>query len=156
MVSGTFENFAGIESKPSVGYKVINTWFWACHAVLLTIFLLYGLSAIFLKYVVLTIFSFYGLMTVHASCYTVRVMQRKIISPESLGFALREERKKKGLNQTELGISLGIDQTTVSKVEQGKPGTRLDTLLRLFSALDLEFVLQPKNLSPSKNNEEDW
>ena len=95
-------------------------------------------------------------MTVYMFCYTVRIMQRKIISPESLGFALREERKKKGLNQTELGRSLGIDQTTISKVEQGKPGTRLDTLLRLFSALDLELVLQHKNLPPSKNSDEDW
>jgi HTH-type transcriptional regulator/antitoxin HipB len=83
-------------------------------------------------------------------------MQKKIISPESLGFALREERKKKGLNQTELGIPVGVDQTTVSKVEQGKPGTRLDTLFRLLSALDLELILQPKDVSASTTNKEDW
>ncbi len=82
-------------------------------------------------------------------------MQKKIISPESLGFALREERKKKGLNQTELGRPVGVDQTTVSKVEQGKPGTRLDTLFRLLSALDLELILQPKG-SSSTTSEEDW
>jgi len=84
------------------------------------------------------------------------VMQRKIISPESLGFALREERKKKGLNQTDLGTPVGVDQTTVSKVEQGKPGTRLDTLLRLLSVLDLELVLQPKDVTSDKINQEDW
>ncbi len=83
-------------------------------------------------------------------------MQRKIISPESLGLVLREERKKKGWNQTELGMPVGIDQTTISKVEQGKPGTRLDTLFRLLSALDLDLVLQPKNLPSSKTSEEDW
>lgn len=83
-------------------------------------------------------------------------MQKKIISPESLGFALREERKKKGLNQTELGIPVGVDQTTVSKVEQGKPGTRLDTLFRLLSALDLELILQPKDVSSSTTSKEDW
>jgi len=83
-------------------------------------------------------------------------MQKKIISPESLGFALREERKKKGLNQTELGIPVGVDQTTVSKVEQGKPGTRLDTLFRLLSVLDLELVLQPKDLSSSTTDKEAW
>lgn len=83
-------------------------------------------------------------------------MQKKIISPESLGFALKEVRKKKGLNQTELGIPVGVDQTTVSKVEQGKPGTRLDTLFRLLSALDLELILQPKNLSSSTTDNEDW
>ena len=84
------------------------------------------------------------------------IMQRKIISPESLGFALREERKKKGLNQTDLGVPVGVDQTTVSKVEQGKPGTRLDTLFRLLSVLDLELVLQPKDLTSDKINQEDW
>lgn len=83
-------------------------------------------------------------------------MQKKIISPESLGFALKEQRKKKGLNQTELGIPVGVDQTTVSKVEQGKPGTRLDTLFRLLSALDLELILQPKTLSTSTTDKEDW
>ena len=83
-------------------------------------------------------------------------MQKKIISPESLGFALREERKKKGLNQTELGRPVGIDQTTVSKVEQGKPGTRLDTLFRLLSTLDLELILQPKSISSSTTDKEDW
>ncbi len=83
-------------------------------------------------------------------------MQKKIISPESLGFALREERKKKGLNQTELGRPVGIDQTTVSKVEQGKPGTRLDTLFRLLSTLDLELILQPKSVSSSTTDKEDW
>ena len=84
------------------------------------------------------------------------IMQRKIISPESLGFALREERKRKGLNQTALGAPVGVDQTTVSKVEQGKPGTRLDTLFRLLSVLDLELVLQPKDLTSDKINQEDW
>ena len=83
-------------------------------------------------------------------------MQIKLISPESLGFALREERKKKGLNQTDLGTPVGVDQTTVSKVEQGKPGTRLDTLFRLLSVLDLELVLQPKDLTSDKINQEDW
>ncbi len=83
-------------------------------------------------------------------------MQKKIMSPESLGFALREERKKKGLNQTELGRPVGIDQTTVSKVEQGKPGTRLDTLFRLLSVLDLELVLQPRGASLKVTDREDW
>ena len=84
------------------------------------------------------------------------IMQRKIIPPESLGFALREERKRKGWNQTDLGVPVGVDQTTVSKVEQGKPGTRLDTLFRLLSVLDLELVLQPKDLTFDKINQEDW
>ena len=84
------------------------------------------------------------------------IMQRKVISPESFGFALREERKKKGLNQTDLGAPVGVNQTTISNVEQGNPGTRLDTLFRLLSVLDLELVLQPKDVASDKTNKEDW
>ena len=79
----------------------------------------------------------------------------KIISPESLGSALREERRNKGLSQAAAGKSVGIDQPTVSKVEQGNSGTRLDTLFRLLAALDLELVLQPRK-SPGENNGEAW
>jgi HTH-type transcriptional regulator/antitoxin HipB len=83
-------------------------------------------------------------------------MIRKIVSPESLGSALREERKKIGLSQAEAGKSVGIDQPTVSKVEQGSPGTRLDTLFRLLAALDLEVVLQSRQPPAEKSKEEAW
>ncbi len=80
----------------------------------------------------------------------------RIISPENLGWALREERKERGMNQTEAGKLVGIDQSTVSKVEQGKAGTRLDTLFRLLAALDLELVLQPRQKHREEGKEEDW
>jgi HTH-type transcriptional regulator/antitoxin HipB len=83
-------------------------------------------------------------------------MIRKVVSPEILGAALREARKKKGLSQAEAGRSVGMDQPTVSKVEQGNSGTRLDTLFRLLAALDLELVLQPRQ-TPNKNDSgENW
>jgi HTH-type transcriptional regulator/antitoxin HipB len=83
-------------------------------------------------------------------------MVRKVVSPEILGAALREARKKKGLSQAAAGRSVGMDQPTVSKVEQGNSGTRLDTLFRLLAALDLELVLQPRR-SPSNNDSgENW
>lgn len=83
-------------------------------------------------------------------------MVRKVVSPEILGAALREARKKKGLSQAEAGRSVGMDQPTVSKVEQGNSGTRLDTLFRLLAALDLELVLQPRQ-TPNKNDSgENW
>lgn len=83
-------------------------------------------------------------------------MIRKVVSPEILGAALREARKKKGLSQAAAGRSVGMDQPTVSKVEQGNSGTRLDTLFRLLAALDLELVLQPRQ-TPNKNDSgENW
>ncbi|MFO7713029.1 helix-turn-helix domain-containing protein [Desulfosarcina sp.] len=71
-------------------------------------------------------------------------MIRRVVSLESLGAAIKEARKIKGLTQAAAGKPVGIDQTTVSKVEQGGRGTRLDTLFRLLAALDLELVLQPR------------
>ena len=71
-------------------------------------------------------------------------MTQKILSPEGLGAALRNERKEKRLSQTEVGKSVGIDQPTVSKVEKGNPGTELGTLFRLLAALDLELVIQTR------------
>jgi HTH-type transcriptional regulator/antitoxin HipB len=83
-------------------------------------------------------------------------MVRKVVSPEILGAALREARKKKGLSQTAAGRSVGMDQPTVSKVEQGNSGTRLDTLFRLLAALDLELVLQPRQARSKNDSGEDW
>ena len=83
-------------------------------------------------------------------------MIRKIISPESLGAALREVRKQKGLNQTAAGKLVGIDQSTVSKVEQGSGGTQLDTLFRLLAALELEITIQPRHKAEDKNEEDSW
>jgi len=37
-----------------------------------------------------------------------------------------------------------LNQTTVSSIEQGAPGTRLETLFRMLAALDLEMVIRPK------------
>ncbi|RJQ66730.1 MAG: helix-turn-helix domain-containing protein [Desulfobacteraceae bacterium] len=81
-------------------------------------------------------------------------MIRRVVSLESLCAAIREERKIKGLTQAAAGKPVGIDQTTVSKVEQGSPGTRLDTLFRLLAALDLELVLQPRKRS--KDDRQVW
>ncbi|MFO7766293.1 MAG: helix-turn-helix domain-containing protein [Pelovirga sp.] len=78
-------------------------------------------------------------------------MIRKIISPGSLGAALREVRKQKGLNQTVAGKLVGIDQATVSRVEQGSGGTQLDTLFRMLAALELEITIQPRHQTEDKN-----
>ncbi len=78
-------------------------------------------------------------------------MIRKIISPGSLGAALREVRKQKGLNQKVAGKLVGIDQATVSRVEQGSGGTQLDTLFRMLAALELEITIQPRHQTEDKN-----
>lgn len=83
-------------------------------------------------------------------------MVRKILSPESLGAALRTERKKKGLSQTEVGKSVGIDQPTISRVEKGNPGTELGTLFRLLAALDLELTIRPRQRPADATRGDVW
>ena len=81
---------------------------------------------------------------------------QKILSPESLGAALRKERKKKGLSQTDVGKSVGILQATISKVEKGSPGTELGTLFRLLAALDLELAIQSRQHPANDTKGDVW
>ncbi|MDC0357775.1 helix-turn-helix domain-containing protein [Oligoflexia bacterium] len=71
-------------------------------------------------------------------------MEHLITSPKSLGNAIRTVRKRAGLTQKELGDQLGMDQATVSYIERGNPGSRLDTILHLLSVLDLAMELRPR------------
>lgn len=60
-------------------------------------------------------------------------------TPTQIGNLLRRARKKHGLSQTQLGAQTGLRQETVSLIENGNPAARLDTVLSLLAALDLEF-----------------
>lgn len=83
-------------------------------------------------------------------------MNQIVFSPKSLGSALKRQRKAKQLNQKEVGIHFHLDQTTISSIENGAAGTRIETLFRLLSALQLEMIIRPiKNTSTTKN-EDNW
>ena len=82
-------------------------------------------------------------------------MEQLIYSIQSLGSAIKRQRKAKQLNQKQAGATFDIDQTTVSSIENGAPGTRLETLFRILAALDLEMVLRTKE-AVDQNNTESW
>lgn len=82
-------------------------------------------------------------------------MEQLIYSPQALGNAIKRQRKVKKLSQKEAGSAFNLDQTTVSSIEQGAPGTRLETLFRILAALDLEMIIKPKKVTNLKNNV-DW
>jgi HTH-type transcriptional regulator/antitoxin HipB len=73
-------------------------------------------------------------------------MRQIVVSPEGLGAVLRELRKKKGITQAALGARVGLDQKRVSLIENGNPNIRVDSLFRLFSALEVGMILEPKAL----------
>jgi len=71
-------------------------------------------------------------------------MEMITTSPTALGQAIRRIRKAKHLTQEVAGKPFRIEQRTVSTIEQGFPGTRIDTLFRMLAALDLEMVIRTK------------
>ncbi len=60
-------------------------------------------------------------------------------TPTQIGATIRRSRRRLGLSQQELGDRAGLRQATISSIETGNPATRLDTLLAVLAALDLEF-----------------
>ncbi len=79
-------------------------------------------------------------------------MDQIVYSPKSLGSALKRQRTAKKLSQKEAGDAFKVDQTTVSSIEQGAPGTRLETLFRMLAALDLTLVIRPKKETNTKGD----
>lgn len=82
-------------------------------------------------------------------------MKQIVHSPESLGQFLQRVRKHKKLTQSEVGNNFKIDQTTLSSIEQGAKGTRVETLFRLLAALNLELIVQDKK-SDNDKKEVNW
>jgi HTH-type transcriptional regulator / antitoxin HipB len=83
-------------------------------------------------------------------------MDHRIISTKNLGGALRAARKKKGMSQTQVGQSVGLDQPSVSKIERGEASARMDTLFRLLAALDLELILQSRQKPLDESEGDRW
>lgn len=59
-------------------------------------------------------------------------------TPKQIGTTIRRTRKRLGMSQSELGDRVGLRQETISLIETGNPATRLDTMLSVLAALDLE------------------
>lgn len=81
-------------------------------------------------------------------------MLRLITSAQSLGALIRDERKKQGLTQIELGKRTGLNQTTLSLIEKGKPSVQLQTILVLLAALNLNILIGTREQAPA--NEDRW
>lgn len=65
-------------------------------------------------------------------------------TPEQLGSILRSCRTLRRMTQEAAGKRVGIKQTTVSAIETSAANTRVETLYKLLSALDLELVIRDK------------
>ena len=65
--------------------------------------------------------------------------------PRQIGNIIRRARKKQALSQTELGERARLRQETISLIESGNPAARIETLLAILGALDLEFQIAPRS-----------
>jgi len=72
-------------------------------------------------------------------------MQDLARTPQQIGAIIRRNRKRQGRSQGALGEIAGLRQETISLIETGNPAARLDTILSLLGALDLEIRIGPRS-----------
>jgi HTH-type transcriptional regulator / antitoxin HipB len=68
-------------------------------------------------------------------------MSQIVRSPLKLGAEIQSARLKRGLTQQQLAQLIGKQQKTISAIENGSPGTKLDTMLSVIAVLDLDLQL---------------
>lgn len=83
-----------------------------------------------------------------------------ITSSKQLAIHLRDERKNKNLSQTKVADPVCLKQDTVSKFEVNPEATRIQTLFRILSSLNLEMHIVPKGTSiyqeANNGSDEKW
>ena len=72
-------------------------------------------------------------------------MENFVRIPRDLGYAIRQARQEKNWTQADLAARSGVWQETISKIESGQGGTKLDTILALLAALDLELLVRTRS-----------
>lgn len=75
-------------------------------------------------------------------------------TPQQIGAIIRRARRQQKLSQAELGDRAGLWQETVSKIESGNAGTKLESLCDLLAALDLELTISPRSKGSAKDIED--
>lgn len=59
-----------------------------------------------------------------------------------LGLAIRDTRKKRNLTQSQLGALVGVKKAQISRLENNVGNITLETLLKIFHALDARLSLK--------------
>jgi HTH-type transcriptional regulator/antitoxin HipB len=73
-------------------------------------------------------------------------MELIVRTPRQLANSIRVRRRKLGLSQDQLAAKIGVRQGTLSDIENAR-SARLDTLLRILAALDLELLIRERTKS---------
>lgn len=76
-----------------------------------------------------------------------------ISSAKDLALYLNDQRKQLKMSQSEVADLVGLKQDTISKFENSPNNTRVDTLFRILSALNLNMILIEKEQESHKEIE---
>ncbi len=61
---------------------------------------------------------------------------------EMIGHAIKQTRKERKLTQAELGMLIGVKKAQISRIENNTSNVTIDTLMRVFNALQAKVKLQ--------------
>lgn len=75
-------------------------------------------------------------------------------SSKQIGAAIRRRRRQLGISQKQLGSKIQGRQATISRLEAGEPATRIQTLLAVLTALDLELLIRTRTKATPDQIEE--
>lgn len=75
-------------------------------------------------------------------------------TPRQIGTIIQRARKKRGWTQTLLAERAGLRQATISLIECGGKPAKLDSILAVLAALDLEFRVGERSKGAGRHIEE--
>ena len=96
----------------------------------------------------------FPILTIYSNQHIKKPMNDLARTPKQIGSFVRRTRKKRGWSQSELSAVAGLRQETISLIENGNPATKLETILTVLAALDLEFRIGQRSKGQSSDIEE--
>ncbi|GLK65259.1 MULTISPECIES: helix-turn-helix domain-containing protein [Paracoccus] len=75
-------------------------------------------------------------------------------TPRQIGTTIQRARKKRDWTQMQLAERAGLRQATISLIESGEKPAKLDSILAVLAALDLEFRIGPRSKGHGQDIEE--
>ncbi|MFD2857922.1 helix-turn-helix domain-containing protein [Seohaeicola zhoushanensis] len=75
-------------------------------------------------------------------------------TPRQIGAIIQRARKKRDWTQMKLAERAGLRQATISMIESGEKPAKLETILAILAALDLEFRIGERSKGHGSDIEE--
>lgn len=75
-------------------------------------------------------------------------------TPKQIGNIIARARKSLNWTQTDLAERAGLRQGTISGIETGDKPAKMDSILAVLAALDLEFTIAPRSKGDASDIED--